>query len=195
MATFEVGLRAYTIPLLHAAKHPAQQVSGVLLGRVDGEKITVSTALSLFHHWTAMTPMLEAALQEAEIFASQKNLQIVGWYQANARHDDSTLHEDAIRVANVIRQHSKQAIIFVVDNEQLASLSNNAILPYIFSENQWRCNKQAFTRDSSITLSYEDTLAKVRGMFSTAAYHRIVDFDDHLEDVSRDWLGCSTFAT
>ncbi|KAF7731988.1 hypothetical protein EC973_007093 [Apophysomyces ossiformis] len=200
MTTFEVALRAYALPLLHAAKYPARQVNGVLLGHVKGEKVIVSTAVPFFHHWAAMTPMLETALQQVldtvcekqvEIYASQKDMEIVGWYQANARQDDSSLHEDAVRVANTIRQQTKQAIIFVVDNEQLEQLSEGTILPYTFSENQWRCHKQAFTQESDISLSYNDTFAKVRGLFSTSAYKSIVDFDDHLEDVSSDWLGCS----
>ena len=42
-----------------------------------------------------------------------------------------------------------------------------------------------------MTLTYDETYAKVRGMFSSASYNRIIDFDEHLEDVSKDWLSTS----
>jgi hypothetical protein len=42
-------------------------------------------------------------------------LKIVGWYQANQRNDDGTLHQSAIKVAETILQHNSKAIIFVVN--------------------------------------------------------------------------------
>ncbi|KAI7847550.1 hypothetical protein BDC45DRAFT_491643 [Circinella umbellata] len=191
-----VGPDAFSLPLLHAAKYPDALVCGLLLGEVNNNgSINVKTGLSLFHHWTSMTPMLEVALQKAELYASKKKLKIVGWYQANAGLKDTTLHENVVRVADVIRRNSGEAVVFIVNNEKLGQLNDDKdggiILPYIYSEGQWRGVKQPFTKDSKVTLTYDETYAKVRGMFSSASYNRIIDFDDHLEDVSKDWLSTS----
>ncbi|KAI9251799.1 hypothetical protein BDA99DRAFT_444232 [Phascolomyces articulosus] len=191
-----VGPDAFALPLLHAAKYPDALVCGVLLGEVNNNgTIHVKTGLSLFHHWTSMTPMLEVALQQAESYATKKKLKIVGWYQANVGLKDTTLHESVVRVADVIRRNSGQAVVFIVNNEKLGQLNDikdgSVILPYTYSEGQWRGTKQAFTKDSKVTLTNDETYPKVRGMFSSASYHRVIDFDEHLEDISKDWLSSS----
>ncbi|KAI7885129.1 UPF0172-domain-containing protein [Lichtheimia hyalospora FSU 10163] len=191
--TIQVGPRAFALPLLHAAKHPEALVCGVLLGELNADgSVNVKTGLPFFHHWTSMSPMLEIALQQAELAAKQLDLKVIGWYQANPRSKDNALHENAVRVANVIKKNSGDAIVFMVNNDKMGQLHDikdgSVISPYIFRENQWRGVKQAFSKDSEVLLSYEETYPKVRGMFSSGSYNRLVDFDEHLEDVSLPWL-------
>ena len=38
----------------------------------------------------------------------------MGWYQANAGLKDTTLHENVVRVADVIRRNSGEAVVFIV---------------------------------------------------------------------------------
>ncbi|KAL0079260.1 hypothetical protein J3Q64DRAFT_1259629 [Phycomyces blakesleeanus] len=187
---YKVSPRAYALPILHAAKYSSSTVCGVLLGKVDAQEVEVVSAIPFFHHWTALTPMLETALQQAEIYATLNDLKIVGWYQANEHDDDVTVHDNAIKVTDLIRQRIPQAVIFIVDDRKTDSSDKkeSSILPYIFSENQWRANKLAFTKESNFGFTYEETVPKVRGLFSTSAYNKVVDFDDHLEDVSLDWF-------
>ncbi|KAI9016411.1 hypothetical protein CLU79DRAFT_706805 [Phycomyces nitens] len=175
---YKVSPRAYALPILHAAKHSASTVCGVLLGKVDAQEVQVISAIPFFHHWTALTPMLETALQQTEIYASRNDLKIVGWYQANEHDDDVTVHENAIKVTDLIRQRIPQAIIFIVSHPGINYRC----------ENQWRAHKIAFTKESNIEFTYEETVPKVRGLFSTSAYNKVIDFDDHLEDVSLDWF-------
>jgi hypothetical protein len=61
-----VYLHAYAIPLLHAAKYPSSDVCGVLLGKNTADGLKVETAIPFFHHWTAVTPMLEVALKQVQ---------------------------------------------------------------------------------------------------------------------------------
>lgn len=51
---------------------------------------------------------------KAELAAKQLDLKVIGWYQANARNKDNALQENAIRVANVIKKNSGDAIILMV---------------------------------------------------------------------------------
>lgn len=62
MSGYTTKINAYAIPLLHAAKYPAFDVCGVLLGKAG----QVTTAVPFFHHWTTVTPMLEVALQQVK---------------------------------------------------------------------------------------------------------------------------------
>ncbi|KAI9313103.1 hypothetical protein BX666DRAFT_1865025 [Dichotomocladium elegans] len=185
-----VGPYAFALPLLHAAKYPDALVCGVLLGQIktDGS-MEITTGIPFFHHWTSLTPMLEVALQQVMGAAKERKLKVLGWYQANTNLKDATIHESAIRVADAIKRNSGQAIVLIV--RSISTLYARSIIfapPYIFHEKDWRPVKGAFTKDSSVVLSYEETYPKVRGMFSSAQYQRLVDFDDHLEDVSKSWL-------
>lgn len=60
MSSYKSQVNAYAIPLLHAAKYPASDVCGVLLGKEN----EITTSVPFFHHWTTVTPMLEVALQQ-----------------------------------------------------------------------------------------------------------------------------------
>ncbi|KAI8367292.1 hypothetical protein BD560DRAFT_435828 [Blakeslea trispora] len=184
-----IDYHAYTIPLMHAAKYPSSDVCGVLLGNIskDGQ-LEIKTAVPLFHHWTTLTPMLEVALKQTELFAKENGTSMVGWYHGHARLDNTSLSEQAIKVAETIKNNnaSHQAVIFMIDNKQFSTLDQDgsAITAYVNTDHQWK--KQKDTIESS--LRDKETFNKVRGLFSTSAYQRIHDFDEHLEDVSIEWL-------
>lgn len=60
------------------------------------------------------------------------------------------------------------------------------------SENQWRKIKEPFTSSNNeAKFNEKDTYSKVRGLFSSTAYNRIHDFDEHVDDVSLNWLETS----
>ncbi|ORZ20283.1 hypothetical protein BCR42DRAFT_389511 [Absidia repens] len=171
MSTIE--LHGYTLPLIHAAKYPFDQVCGLLLGIIEKETVTkVTTAVPLFHHWTTLTPMLDIALQQVEVYAKKKQLQIVGWYQANVGMDDVSLQENAIKV----------------NNEKLGSMEKvtDALVVYDYVELQWRINRDQFKDQVK-----QEYLPKVYGLLNSSGYLRVVDLDDHLENISLDWLASS----
>ncbi|GAN09647.1 UPF0172-domain-containing protein [Mucor ambiguus] len=196
--TNTVDLHAYAIPLLHAAKYPSSDVCGVLLGKNTADGLLVKTAIPFFHHWTTVTPMLEIALKQTNLYAKKNDLNIVGWYHGNARSDDTVLPERAIKVTETIKRNNQdKAIIFLINNKQLAHLEadESAITPFVYTDNQWRKLKEPFTSNNlDATLNEKDTYSKVRGLFSSSAYNRIHDFDEHVDDVSLNWLETSKMA-
>lgn len=62
--SFQLADLAYTKIILHALKHPHQTVNGVLLGAPApaGRTIDIVDAVPLQHHWTNLSPMMEAGL-------------------------------------------------------------------------------------------------------------------------------------
>lgn len=195
MSKNQVNTHAYAIPLLHAAKFPSSAVCGALLGKNTADGVHVHSAVPYFHHWTTVTPMLEVALKQTEIYAKKNDLSIVGWYQGNARVDDTVLPERAIKVAETIKKNNDdKAVLFLLNNKQMASLADgeSAITPYVHIENQWRKVKEPFavTTDEASFVE-KDTYAKVRDLFNSSAYNRIYDFDEHLDNVSLNWLESS----
>ncbi|KAG2197092.1 hypothetical protein INT46_008693 [Mucor plumbeus] len=191
-----VYLHAYAIPLLHAAKYPSSDVCGVLLGKNTADGLKVETAIPFFHHWTAVTPMLEVALKQTDLYAKENNLSIVGWYHGNARNDETVLPERAVKVTETIKKNNEdKAIIFLINNKQFTSLEKDesAITPFVHSDNQWRKIKEPFVNSNNNEAKFneKDTYSKVRGLFSSAAYNRIHDFDEHVDDISLNWLETS----
>ncbi|GAA5816381.1 hypothetical protein MFLAVUS_009909 [Mucor flavus] len=196
MSNNQVDVHAYAVPLLHAAKYPSYAVCGVLLGTNTTDGLQVKTAVPFFHHWTTLTPMLEVALKQTELYAKKNNLVIVGCYYSNARTEDNVLPDRAIKLAETIKKNNgDKAIIFLVNNKQFSKLEQDesAITPYLNTDNQWKKVKEPFNSEE-ISLIEKDTYSKVRGLFSSSAYNRVHDFDEHVENVSLDWLNSSKLA-
>ncbi|CAO3677566.1 unnamed protein product [Rhizopus stolonifer] len=77
-------------------------------------KLQITKAIPFFHHWTTLTPMLEVALQQTELYAQENNLKIVGWYHANENVHDVGLPERTIRVAEIIKKYFEKSVILLV---------------------------------------------------------------------------------
>lgn len=63
MSIESVGISsaAYSIIVLHCAKHPASEVMGFLLGTVTSSGVHVEKAIAVQHHWNRLSPMVEVA--------------------------------------------------------------------------------------------------------------------------------------
>ncbi|ORX46813.1 UPF0172-domain-containing protein [Hesseltinella vesiculosa] len=180
----KVDLKGYSIGLLHAAKYPSSSVCGLLLGKIENNTVhSIEAAVPLFHHWTTLTPMLESALQQVELFAAKQGQQIVGLYQGNQRADDTVLPDHTVKLANAIRDRSKAAMVLMIDNQHLNELSTGQIgyKCYGYQELQWR------TGNVTIDVT-QDQITKTKQWLNTCAYRRIVDMDDHLENTQLAWL-------
>ncbi|KAI8973533.1 hypothetical protein BDF20DRAFT_837470 [Mycotypha africana] len=204
MSNHQIDLRAYAIPLLHAAKYPAYDVCGALLGKIgtkDQHHTEITTAVPFFHQWTTVTPMLEVALKQTEMYAKKHGWVIVGWYYGKACLNDSAIPESAKKVAEAIKNNNGgKAYVFMIDNEQFsASEPNKSVIimfldakltkflkPYIAADNGWK--KLA---EDQIILTETNTYAKTLELINKSLYTDIHDFDEHLNNVSLNWLDVS----
>ena len=59
---------AYLKVILHASKFPYATVTGLLLGTQAAGVVTITDAIPLLHHWTDLSPMMEAGLQLVRSF-------------------------------------------------------------------------------------------------------------------------------
>ena len=114
---YALSQRAYVTLLLHALKHPASTVSGVVLGPAQRSADAggsppgsprasaprqLTLTVPLFHTQPALSPMLEVALAQVEAYAAANGLAIVAYYAANERPDDTDLSPAARRIADKI---------------------------------------------------------------------------------------------
>ncbi|KAF8158536.1 hypothetical protein B0H34DRAFT_463374 [Crassisporium funariophilum] len=195
--TYTITPEAYYKLFFHAAKHPHKPVNGLLLGTqsspTPGGAVVISDAVPLLHHWTSLSPMMEIGLDLATQYADEVGLRVVGYYQACERVDETALAPVGEKVASKIKAKFADAVAFVIDGEKFGS-GEAALLPYtaISTSTSWRptpSSHAAFTPGSEFQLSApgipEEAARLVREQH---LQHAFGDFDDHLEDVTIDWL-------
>jgi len=191
--SYIISHQAYVKIFLHAAKHPHRPVNGVLLGMARSGSVTIEDSIPLLHHWTGLSPMMEIGLDLAKRHAESLGLLLVGYYQACERLDDKALAPVGEKVASKIREGFKDAIAYVIDGEMLGS-GEAALLPYLplGTSTSWRpysSGVPAFTAGSSFTLASSDSPTRAIALVRDDHLHQnFGDFDDHLEDVTIDWL-------
>lgn len=200
---YHISERAYIKSVLHAVKHKTSAVNGILIGRVSGDGIEggdftlhIVDAVPLFHSQLALLPMLELALlQVDEHLALEKGgLQIVGYYHANERFDDYDLNPVARKIGDHIVRYCQQAVLLLLDNKQLASLakdeSKKSVLQlYVRDASRvWKQGGQAGILSGELALKEATANNLLVSYMSEGRDQRVVDFDEHLEDVTKDWL-------
>lgn len=186
---------AYIKLFFHIAKHPHQRANGVLIGKEtpDGG-VEATDAIPLLHHWTSLSPMMEIGLDLAGQYADSLGLQVVGYYQACERAEDTSLFPTGEKIATRIKQGFDKAVAFVLDASQIAA-DSVALVPYTaatVSNATWRSattTPKPFNVGSPYQISPPTIPAKATSLVREQKLHlKFGDFDDHLEDVAIDWL-------
>ncbi|WOL13061.1 ER membrane protein complex subunit [Canna indica] len=199
---YEVSQIAYIKLVLHALKHPSAAVNGLLLGRLrqDGAAsatVEIADSVPLSHSQIGLLPALELALMQIEEHFEAKGLSVVGYYHANERHDDEELGNPGKKIGDHIFRYFPRAAVLLLDNAKLAKLpSGKGRDPVV----------QLYTRDSSkswrqagsdgsnqLTLKEPAANTVLLDYISSEKWQEIVDFDDHLDDISKDWLNPGLF--
>ncbi|EIM84940.1 UPF0172-domain-containing protein [Stereum hirsutum FP-91666 SS1] len=187
--SYAVSDLAYTKIILHALKHPHQPVNGVLLGSPSSSGVVeIVDTIPLLHHWTSLSPMMEIGLDLARSHAEGRALKLVGYYQATDRITEAVLQPVGERVASSVRDGFADAVAIVVDGGKLTTEESPLVVcPYLPSSSStpasWRPSTSTLDFSSNI-LRLSMALARAPGLLQD----KFGDFDDHLEDVTVDWL-------
>lgn len=201
---YQISQCAYIKFVLHALKHRSSSVNGLLLGRLveDGGGgaapiVQISDAVPLSHSQIGMLPHLELALIQVEEHFASDGLGVVGYYHANERHDDTELSGAAKKIGDHIFRYFPQAAVLLLDSKKLEGLPKGKGRDPVV---------QLFTRDSSrswrspvsggstqLTIKEPSANIVLLDFISTEKWNEVVDFDDHLDDISKDWLNLNLF--
>ncbi|GAA5941102.1 hypothetical protein JCM3775_001306 [Rhodotorula graminis] len=190
MPSYSLSPLAYLKLVLHAAAYPSSTVVGVLLGTVDDRStgaVTVSDAVPLLHHWSELSPAMEAGLALAETFAKQQGAVLVGLYVANERLGDVRVPHGVQRAADAVRSQCAEALVLVVDNDKLAS-GEPAIIPHLPSSKPPASWQPSSLSSAKLTLADPASPTKALAAVREGQHRLVGDFDAHLEDVTVDWL-------
>ncbi|KAF9043834.1 UPF0172-domain-containing protein [Hymenopellis radicata] len=191
MATYTISDTAYFKIFFHAAKHPHAAVNGVLVGKQAADGVEVVDVVPLLHHWTSLSPMMEIGLDLAGRHAASLDLKLVGYYQACERIDDAALAPVGEKVASKIRDTFQNAIALVIDGTKLGA-GDAGLIPYVAQGSTWRPHAQAssaYSPGSPFQLASPDLPTRAVALVKEKKLEeKFGDFDDHLENVTIDWL-------
>ncbi|KAI0312662.1 hypothetical protein OF83DRAFT_1066832 [Amylostereum chailletii] len=178
---------AYTKMVAHALKHPHARVNGVLLGSAKGKEVEIVDTIPLLHHWTSLSPMMEIGLEMAKGHAEGRGLAVVGYYTASEyiEADSATLGHVGERIVERLRNDFADALAVVIDGENLGKQGQAALIPYTSTS-----PTSSFHTAPTSLLKLSNTIPdRALDLARTAEIlPNFGDFDDHLEDVTIDWL-------
>jgi len=198
---YEIGQNAYIKLVLHALKHKSSAVNGVLLGRLSGSDgspiVEITDSVPLFHSQIGVLPPLEIALIMIEEYYGAQGLSIVGYFHANERFDDVELGSVAKNIGDHIYRYFPQAALLLLDNKKLQAVSSGkdrTPVMQLYTREDSRAWKLAGS-DGSSRLTTKEPSANVvlLDYITSEKWKEITDFDDHLDDISKDWLNSDIF--
>ncbi|XP_037085922.1 ER membrane protein complex subunit 8-like [Pollicipes pollicipes] len=172
------SMRAYCKVIMHTAKYPHESVNGILVSKKDQDSSNVIhfvDAIPLFHLSLGLSPMSEVALEQIESYCTGEDLKIAGYYQANEHYKNTNPNFVANRICEKIAERFGQVYLAMVDNRRL---SLDMTSPAIVIKNRDK---------SSVALESDDTCLAAACLVQNRSYRQLVDFDNHLDDVTADW--------
>ncbi|XP_024157373.1 ER membrane protein complex subunit 8/9 homolog [Rosa chinensis] len=198
---YEITQNAYIKLVLHALKHKTSAVNGILVSRVSpkNDVVEIIDSVPLFHSQLGLLPQLEISLILIEEHFVTKGLNIVGYFHANERFDDHELGSLAKNVGDHIYRYLPQAAVLLLDNKKLGALSKTkdrspvvqvAFMFLIFASRIW---KLVGSDGNQLTIKEPSANVVLLDHISTEKWQDVVDFDDHLDDISKDWLNPELF--
>lgn len=109
---------------------------------------------------------------------------VAGYYTANENLKENSFEKAYHRIADKIAENFGAACLFVIDNGKLGPvLKTHALKVAQFTDGKFRP-----LDGQKIVLNPNDTTEICSDLLREKAYEQLVDFDNHLDDISRDWM-------
>ncbi|XP_051522953.1 ER membrane protein complex subunit 9 isoform X2 [Myxocyprinus asiaticus] len=185
MGEVELSCLAYVKMFLHASQFPRCSVNGLLLSsNAAGGAVCITECVPLLHSHLSLAPITQVALAQADAWCSQTQQRIVGYYQANACVSDSSPTPSALKIADKIFEQCNNAVLLMVDGEKMfPDCRVPAVVIYDRKDACW-----VLSDERTIMLrQWEETRSIANQLLSSGDQALLVDFDSHLDDITRDW--------
>eukprot|EP00026_Physarum_polycephalum_P019181 Phypoly_transcript_21064.p1 GENE.Phypoly_transcript_21064~~Phypoly_transcript_21064.p1 ORF type:complete len:196 (+),score=16.85 Phypoly_transcript_21064:61-648(+) len=187
--SYKISSVAYNKLILHAHKYAFSAVCGILVGSASGDNVEILDAIPLFHT-PPLAPLFEVAMIQIEEYFHQQGLSIVGSYFANETFDDKQLSTVTKRIADKLVTDFTSACILLIDNTKLGPNPEAvAVQTYTRVSGEWKNASPAQKNGApGVDFMHQDTLEKLHTYISQQKQNNLVDFDNHFDDPSKDWL-------
>ena len=208
MTVYKLSKTAYLKIMLHAAKYPTTPVCGYLVGPKPGNSdeseesanvssqkrssdIDVADAVPIFHTLPT-APMLEASALLVEELYRSKKYAIIGYYHANEHATDKTLGITGTMIAERVSQECPNSCALVVNAKELENPKKSGLVLLTKSNHA----DSDFEERPINTLQIENSQSTFNALtahLQKETQAKMSDFDDHLQDVSKDFRNDSLF--
>ena len=194
----ELSARAASIALAHALRHPTRETIGVLLVDEanddeddDARRRRVTDAIPLFHGDCDAVVYADAALEQVAAWARGAGRRVAGAYRAAARRGDDAPTATVDGILEAIERSGggvgTSAVYVALDAASLEALATSDEARAFAAG-----ARGAATLDGAATIERgreADVRALVRRVVDPCAENPldVFDFDDHLDDLSKDW--------
>lgn len=191
----EFSSQAFSKMIMHAMKYPHSVCSGLLLSPKDNEDgddgddssslTRIVEAIPISHASNYLTPNLEVAFNSVGVFAQEQELVISGYYLTDSYNETTCPSTFSQRITEKILETFPKAVLcFVsIDGNPARSLLN----PHQFLDGKWR-RKPSHT----IKIENDPEMITENVLYSKEKlYRKIVDFDDHFNNISLDWTNAT----
>ncbi|KAH0937604.1 hypothetical protein HID58_005065 [Brassica napus] len=218
---YEISQNAYIKLVLHSLRHKTAAVNGVLVGRIspnDEGVVEISDSVPLFHSNLPLLPPLEISLIMIEQHYVAQGLSVVGYFHANQRFDDVEVSGVAKNIGDHISRYFPHAPILLLNNKKLEALSQGKDRSPVMqvcilmlravrlvaagtggsgslcvrdASKNWR----VVGADGGSKLLLKEPSANVvlSDYISSEKWKDVIDFDEHLDDLTKDWLNPGLF--
>ncbi|XP_061820910.1 ER membrane protein complex subunit 9 [Nerophis lumbriciformis] len=185
MGEVELSCRAYVKMYLHACLFPRCSVNGLLLSSSPaGGDVCVTDCVPLLHSHLSLAPITQLALTQVDVWCSQTQQRIVGYYQANACASDSSPTQGATKIADKIAEQFDGAVLLMLDGSKMSpDFRVPPIVMYERKDSRWTLKDKHMI----MLRQWEETRAIASQMLESGDHALLVDFDSHLDDITRDW--------
>jgi hypothetical protein len=140
-----------------------------------------------------------------EAYAQQQSLQLLGYYHCESRFDARDPHPAGKRIAERIAERQPDAFMLSLDNPKLAAFSREGSSETPFElllresgpkGGSWKKVAPGSGAGSlgiaaaggSSSSSWDSLRARFLNVHGKGLHHELADFDEHLDDISRDYL-------
>ena len=124
---------------------------------------------------------------QVDSYCKETSQRIVGYYQANELADDTELGPFGKKIAALIRSKCPEAVCLLYQGASGPPTPDDLRF--------WSLGPDGKRTGPTPTLpDAPKTLPVLEGYLDSSVHHKLVDFDVHLDDASRDWLNTALLA-
>lgn len=209
--TVEGSVAAVGKTIFHASKFSTQAVFGLLVGkRLQSNHCFVVDAIPVTHTLPAVCPhpTVESALAMISSFVTAKGLVVLGLYVANERLDDNGISDYTTSIVRYLLTSNKVSssaglVLWQLQNPKLKSANSFGgsapIVQHVYTSSASAATVVPLTfaqwdRDACATSAVDEArvLAAVKDGIHNFEHCKLVDFEEHLENVALDFFNEST---
>jgi hypothetical protein len=189
---FRLSDIAYCKALLHAAKYPHADCAGFLLGKDESSSVVEITDCIPLTHLPVTSLSLQVGTLLVEEYCTEQQLRIVGCYFAPEVNSSSGPTEMMKRVASAltVKEKKGEMCLLVIQNDSLSTSDLNPFVCFILDDNKtWtKGQSRLILADAASATHFTSKLKKGQASL-------MMDIDDSMEDVSKDWRNVSVVSS